>query len=89
MVKRSQRNQIAQMMLAYKKVKPNQEEIRRDKPPHEQERFQGLLRELSTPVKGEQAKFNDNDVVGTSVFQSLVKKQFCANIDMQRDVKKE
>ncbi|CAB5395931.1 unnamed protein product [Rhizophagus irregularis] len=31
----------------------------------EQERFQGLLRELSTPVKGEQAEVDDNDVVGS------------------------
>ncbi|CAG8494173.1 14556_t:CDS:1 [Funneliformis caledonium] len=39
----------------------------------EQERFQGLLRELSTPAKGEQAEVDDNDDVGTSVFQSLAK----------------
>ena len=32
----------------------------------EQERFQGLLQELSTPAKGEQAEVNVNDNVGIS-----------------------
>ncbi|CAG8604183.1 8526_t:CDS:10 [Funneliformis caledonium] len=35
----------------------------------------GLLRELSTSVKGEQAEVDDNDVVSTSVFQSLARRQ--------------